>query len=428
MNVPRNPGYLSPEDTREYFSARILALYIVAISGSLGTAISAIGRLTLYSTALIVLLLHWVKANKSEKSSTKGFTIFILLAIVYLALSISWTSVELPAAMQNWARQARILSIPLIYLLIRNTNEAKAVLRVFVAAQVFVVCSAWFLVLGLPVPWATAHTAQTTYAVFGSYLEQSISQAIIIAVLWFTRDWIFGKNGKFIAIAAAGMTLLLTLGFLKGRSGHAALIGIVTFIIVSELPRKFKWTAIFAPLMVLAVAITVSGNFRERLQQVRAEVLGYTQHNVSSLESSSGLRLKFWKASINAIVEKPILGYGVGSWRIAFAEMEHLDKPEAALTDVDPHQMFLLWTVEGGFIGLLLHLAVLGSLLYHSRKLDQLSARALQAVILGLAISGMFNSMLIGIGMGDFFCILIGILVSMESGNRLTKARVSHAA
>lgn len=428
MNVPRNAKYSSSENIKEYFSARILALYIVAISGSLGTAISAIGRLTLYSTALIVLLLHWITANKSEKSNTKGFTIFILLAIVYLALSISWTSVELSAAMQNWTRQARILTIPLIYLLIRNINEAKAVLRVFVAAQVFVICSAWLLIFGLPVPWATAHNAPTTYAVFGSYLEQSISQAIIIAVLWFTRDWIFGKHGKFLAIATAGMTLLLTLGFLKGRSGHATLIGLVTLIILSELPRKFKWIAIFAPLMVLAVAMTVSGDFRDRLQQVRSEVLGYTQNNVSGSETSSGLRLKFWKASINAIVEKPILGYGVGSWKIAFAEMEHLDKPEAALTDVDPHQMFLLWAVEGGLIGLLLHLAVLGSLLHHSRKLDQLSARALQAVILGLVISGLFNSMLIGIGMGDFFCILIGILVSMESGNLLTKARVAHAA
>lgn len=428
MNAPHNAKYLSSENTREYFSARMLALYIVAISGSLGTAISAIGRLTLYSTALIVLLLHLVTAKRSEKSSTKGFTIFILLAIIYLALSISWTSVELSAAMQNWARQARILTIPLMYLLIRNINEAKAVLRVFVGAQIFVVCSAWLLVLGIPVPWATAHTAQTTYAVFGSYLEQSIYQAILIAVLWFTREWIFGKNGKFAAIATAGMTLVLTLGFLKGRSGHAALIGIVAFIILSELPRKLKWTAIFAPLVVLALAIAVSGNFRDRLQQVRAEVLGYTQNSVSGPITSSGLRLKFWKASINAVVEKPILGYGVGSWRIAFAEMEHLDKPEAALTDVDPHQMFLLWAVEGGLIGLLLHLAVLGSLLYHSRKLDQLNARTLQAVILGLGISGMFNSMLIGIGIGDFFCILIGILVSMESGNRLTKARVAHAA
>ena len=428
MNAPHNAIYLSSENTREYFSARLLALYIVAISGSLGTAISAIGRLTLYSTALIVLLLHWVTANKSRKSSTNGFTILILLAIVYLALSISWTSVEVPAAMQNWARQARILTIPLVYLLIRNISEAKAVLRVFVAAQIFVVCSAWLLVFGIPVPWATAHNAQTTYAVFGSYLEQSIYQAILIAVLWFTRDWIFGKNGKFLAIATAGMTLVLTLGFLKGRSGHAALIGIVAFIILSELPKKFKWTAIFAPLVVLALAIAVSGNFRDRLQQVRSEVLGYTQNSVSGPITSSGLRLKFWKASINAVVEKPILGYGVGSWRIAFAEMEHLDKPEAALTDVDPHQMFLLWAVEGGLIGLFLHLAVLGSLLYHSRKLEQINARALQAVVLGLSISGMFNSMLIGIGIGDFFCILIGILLSMEPGNRLNKVRVAHAA
>ena len=428
MNAIKITDYFGRDYDPKYFGTRMFVLYFVAVSGSLGTAISAIGRLTLYSYALILLIMNLVRGQRTKNLRTGGFTVCVLLAIVYLASSVLWTSVELPWAVQSWARQARILTIPLMYFLIRDREEGKSVLRVFVLAQIFVVLSAWLLVLGFRVPWATAFSATTTYAVFGSYLEQSISQAILVGVLWFTRAWIFGKRGQALAIAVAAMTLLLTVGFLKGRSGHAALIGIVTLIVVNELPRKFKWVAIFAPLLVLALTVTVSPNFRERLQLVRSEVTSYSQNPVAGSETSSGLRLKFWTASIKAFAEKPVFGYGVGSWKIAFSEMEHLGKSEAALTDVDPHQMFLLWAVEGGLTGLILHCTMLALLLLYSRKLEEQDARNLQTVILGLAISGMFNSMLIGIGMGDFFCILIGILVAMKSEGSPIHSGTFHAA
>ena len=415
MNVNFKEENTNSSSQLIYFKPRLVALYFIAISGSLGTAISALGRLTLLSTALTVLLLSFFNPRKTSKVGTKYFTVLILLSISYLALSISWSSVEMQTAILSWGRQSRILSILLIYLLIRNSDEAKNILRFFAVSQTFVVFSACLLALGYDLPWATAATAKTTYAVFGSYLEQSICHAILVAILWFTRSWIFGKNGKHIAVAIALITIGLTLGFLKGRSGHVALIGIIAFIVLCQLPKKFKWMAVFTPIVLLALALNFSSNFKERVQLVRSDLSTYSQNPQSGGETSSGLRLKFWNASIKAFIEKPILGYGVGSWKLAFAGVEHLDKPEGSLTDVDPHQMFLLWAVEGGLVGLLLQCAALAALLYQSKKMDKLNAHALQAVILGLAISGMFNSMLIGIGIGDYFCILIGILISIES-------------
>lgn len=406
----------------------MFTLYFVAISGNWGTAISAIGRLTLYASALLILLMNLTRQQPARDRGRDGLSICVLLIIAYLAMSMFWTSVELPTAVQSWTRQARVLTIPLMYMLIHNLDEAKAVLRVFVLAQVFVVLSSWLLVMGVHVPWATAHGATTTYALFGSYLEQSISQAILVGVLWFTRGWIFGTRGKNAAVALAALTLLLTLGFLKGRSGHAALIGIISLIVLNELPGKFKWAAFFAPLVALALVLTVSSNFRERLQQVNLEVSSYSKNPIEGSGTSSGLRLKFWAASVRAFVEKPVFGYGVGSWKIAFSKMEHLEKSENALTDVDPHQMFLLWAVEGGLLGLTLHCTLLALLIAQSRKMEKRDARNLQTVILGLAIAGMFNSMLIGIGMGDFFCILLGILVAMNSGEVRPSSGMNHEA
>ena len=89
-----------------YFSTRLIALYFIAISGSLGTAISALGRLTLLGTSLIVLLLSFYKPLKKQKNITKYFTVLILLTISYLALSISWSSVEMQSALLSWVTRS----------------------------------------------------------------------------------------------------------------------------------------------------------------------------------------------------------------------------------------------------------------------------------------------------------------------------------
>jgi uncharacterized membrane protein len=72
-----------------------------------------------------------------------------------------------------------------------------------------------------------------------------------------------------------------------------------------------------------------------------------------------------------------------------------------------------LWAVEGGLLGLVLLCAVWAALWRYGRGLAANDGHALQAMVLALVISGLFNSMIYGIGMGDFFCIGLGILVAL---------------
>jgi hypothetical protein len=51
-----------------------------------------------------------------------------------------------------------------------------------------------------------------------------------------------------------------------------------------------------------------------------------------------------------------------------------------------------------------------------SKHLAPPDAHTLQALVAALVISGMFNSMIFGIGMGDFFCVGFGILLAMHKG------------
>lgn len=405
----RFPILHSDDGLTHYASPKLLALYFVAISPSLGTAISAMGRLLLFCTALAVIALSVVREKPFFKPQFTWLTGVILVTIFYMGASVVWSEADLSLALNAWARHARLLGIVLVLFLIVNLCEARAVLRAFVIGQTFVVLSAWLLVLSIDLPWATSMNAKLNYSVFGSYLEQSISQSVLAAIVWFHRDWIFGKNGRWIAIALACTTMVLTLVFLQGRTGALVGLALIALAIIYALPRQYLPLAFVMPLLVVLVGMGSSKVMRDRFLAVKSEVGAYQQQSV--VDSSSGQRLLFWKVSLEAASERPIFGHGAGSWNLNYRQHEAGRAPVSTLRVGDPHQLFLLWAVEGGLVGLALLLAVFVAIFNVTQKLFGTDAKAGQAVLLALVISSMLNSMIFGIGMGDFFCVAIGILL-----------------
>jgi O-antigen ligase len=394
-------------------NTRLLILNFAAISVSLGTAVSAAGRLALYVLALWIVLtslfrdrstVHWPESPWPER-----WQIIILITVAYMALSLLWTSADLAKALGSWTRHARLLVIPLLWILIRNTSEARLLLRVFVLAQLFVVLSSWMLVCELQVPWATASDAKTTFAVFGSYLEQSISESIMVFILWHQRNWIFGKNGKLLAMIAALITTVHILGFLAGRSGHLVFMALASIAVIWQLPQKQRWLAVIIPFVIAILILAGFKTVRERILLVEHEVSAYSQRADSN--SSSGLRLLYWQTSLQSVVQKPVLGSGAGGWNSEFRRLSAGKLPPDYYTVDNPHQMFLLWAVEGGLVGLLLLCSVLVSIYLHSKSLPLSDARSLQSVLIALAVAGFTTSTIYGIGMGDYFCVAIGILL-----------------
>lgn len=399
---------------------RLLLLCFVAVSPSLGTAVSALARLFLYLAAAIIFLLPSNDRSSKPGRNFQSLTVLVLAIIGYMLATVAWSTAPLTESLHAWTRHARILTIPILYIIIRNRQEGKIVLQAFAFGQIFVVLSAWLLVFDVKVPWATAVAAKETYAVFGSYLEQSISQSVLVAILWFGRHWIFGSHGRWFAIFGAFITLVLTLGFLQGRSGHLVALAIIAMAVMFELPRQKKWIAVLIVAGVVALTFVSSKNFRDRMLSVNSEIGAYSEVMVA--DTSSAIRLYYWKVSVLAAMDNPLLGHGVGSWNYEYRRLGAGKANPTTLSISDPHQLFLLWLVEGGLVGMGLIIALLVHVLNCSRKLEQPEAQILQATVAALVISSMFNSMIFGIGMGDFLCIAIGILLGMHCNN-ITESR-----
>jgi O-antigen ligase len=395
------------------FSLQLLVVCIATVSVSLGTAFSALGRLVLYLVALWLVISNLAsKKPKQFWSNTAWKTRWetvVLLAVTYMALSVLWTEADFTKSILSWTRHARLLTIPLVWILLRDKTEARLVLRVLVISQLFVVISSWLLIGGIPVPWATAADAKTTYAVFGSYLEQSIMGATLTFILWHHRLWIFGAKGQALAIAAALVTSIQVLGFLNGRSGYLVFTALASLAIIYLLPKRWRWAAILVPFVTVAILLAGSKTARERVILVQQEVAGYSQR--ADVNSSSGERLIYWQTSLKAIAERPLFGYGSGGWNHEFQRLTYHKLNQSFYNVDNPHQMFLLWTVEGGLTGLALLLGLLVSIYMRSKSLATSDARSLQSALAALVVAGLTTSTIYGIGMGDYFCMLIGILL-----------------
>lgn len=339
--------------------------------------------------------------------------IVVLIAFFSFALSLLWTVAPQAEALGSLAKYGKLLIIVLMLLIIRDRREANYALGSFVVAQAFLLGSSWMLFAHLPVPWATSHMALAEYSVFSSYLDQGIMSAVFAALCWHFRKHAPGRFGGKLAIFLTIAALANVFFVLSGRTGHVVAIALVSLAIMWELPKRYRAVIVVLPFLLALGLFFSSTKVRDRLTQVETEVQSYSTQ--AEPATSSGIRLNLWRRAIQTIDQHPFSGSGIGSWSNEFNRLQREQNP--AHVDIDsngnPHQEYLLWGVQLGIPGILLFLALLLSMLRDTLNMKKPYARAAQSTLLALAIACLFNSSIYDAQIGDFFCILMGLLLAL---------------
>lgn len=382
---------------------------------ALSMAIVSIAKLLLVIFGLILLLFTRHPGGFASRLSGLWTPHAVLVCVFAFALSLLWTIAPEADALGSLAKYGKLITILLVLGLIRSQREAKFALAAFISAQAFLLFSSWMLYFHLPVPWATSNMALLQFAVFSSYLDQGIMGAVLAALCWHLRSLAPGRFGRHVAVAIAVAALANVLFLLSGRSGHVVAIGLVSLAIMWELPRRFWLLALAAPFLLVLVLFFSSTKVRERLMMVQTEVASYSTEVQPT--SSSGIRLGLWRRAVQIIAENPVAGAGVGAWSTEYNRLQRNQNP--AHVDIagngNPHQEYLLWGVQLGIPGMALFCALLLASLRDSLKLEQAQARALQSAVMALAIACSFNASIYDALIGDFFCVLLGLLLALGS-------------
>jgi O-antigen ligase len=394
-----------------------LRLYVVcfaALAASLPMAWVTLSKLLLFTTTLGCLITwNFQGANKPSQLGLRTTKVLLLIVLAF-AGSLLWTEVSLNFALGMLVKHAKLLQILLLVYLVRSVREAHLALKVFAFAQIFILASSWMLAAGIPVPWVfNKQDLATHYVVFSeSYLDQSIMLAMLAGLVWHLHtDW---QWPRYLAAALALAALLGVLLLLPGRTGYVACFVVAGLAGLWGLPKKARWALVLgAPLLLALVVMVGSNKISERFAQVAQESQSYSQHG--NTDTSSGWRLNAWRRSLQAIEQKPLLGYGVGSWTPAVKRMDG-DKAIADFglgNSSNPHQEFLLWGVELGVVGSLLLAALLLAMALDARRFPVAVQRATHTAVGVTTVACLFNSSLYDALIGDYLCTVLGLLLAL---------------
>ncbi len=218
---------------------------------------------------------------------------------------------------------------------------------------------------------------------------------LALAVLGlFTLLWVTGRRTGYVTLLAA---LLVWAALASRRVGLRAMA-----------------VGLLGPALLVG-AIWVVPEARHRVQLVITEVQQYldTQDQQRGLvNTSSGLRLRFWETTVEVIADSPVLGVGLSQFPAQF--MAHTQRRGGALSDHgsgNPHNEYLYMWAGLGLPGLLLYLALFVRMAWLAWAAQEPARQVLLAVATAaFASSVLFNSMLIDMKAGHFFLLTALVL------------------
>ncbi|MDB5875527.1 MAG: O-antigen polymerase [Ramlibacter sp.] len=374
-------------------------------------AATSVSKLLVFLFGLVVLAVGLARHRRMPPLQQLRTPAVILLMLAALAASLTYTTAPGPQAMTDLGKYGKLLVIPLVLVLVRTRREAMIALALYGTTQFLVVLTSYLLSMGLILPWVVKDAAHrlSIGTVYSSYLDQSIMTAGLAALCWNLRHEFPGRLGRGLAIAVAAVCAVNVLFLLPGRSGQAALLAAMVLALFWALPRRAQPVALLGPLLLIAAAMAVSPSFRDRLTSVVSESRAYSQGDRSL--TSSGIRLNFWQRSVEAIAEKPLAGTGVGSWNAEYRRLEGNQLSLHSATVRNPHQEYLMWGVQLGVGGIVLLIAFLLMLARDASTFKPDVRRATYSFVAILAVVCLFNSTLFDALIGDYFCVLIGLLL-----------------
>ncbi len=271
-------------------------------------------------------------------------------------------------------------------------------------------------------PWAATHNQgwNITHTAFGDHITQGILVSFLLGIaLWKSLDTSNSARYRLLW-SAVTIVCVLSLVFLSaGRTGYVLLIMVCLTILILRLKGMHLLLALLLMLVAFITILSFSTHARDRVSKGYLEVTGYLQNERQF--NSLGGRMENYRQSIELMREKPIFGWGTGSFHQQACRVA--STPEMCqLGSWHPHNQYFLFGIQGGLIGVGLFLAVMlaaARLLWRSPP----EQRALGMVLLViLAVDSLFNSSLFSGRESHFFTVF---LVVVLAGKTIEKRKVN---
>ena len=243
-----------------------------------------------------------------------------------------------------------ILIPPLLYHFSRSERGLQVCLA-FLASCTLLAAFSW-IVLFNPA-WKLTATASAGVPV-KNYIDQS-QEFTLCAFALALPALTFWRGGRLVAVAACmALILLFATNMVFVASARTALVCIAVLLGLfawTHLSRRAALVLLAGTVVASLLAWTTSPYLRQRITDIAVE---YRHGHEDLSRASTAQRLTYWRKSLHAFAEAPLIGHGTGSIKRQFERAASSGSSLDAEIVSNPHNQTLYVAVQWGALGVVL--------------------------------------------------------------------------
>ncbi len=319
---------------------------------------------------------HPLKLIKRILSNPLTCAGFILLLI--LLMGIIYTPVSVSTAFSVFKKYRELLFMAVFMSFLTTERNRKFAFLGFMFAMCLNLIISYFGAIAQPdAPEGTPVTA----------FKNEITYSILVAyfAFWTLVEVVYDKKHRKIMMILFSLTVFNLFFIGTGRTGYVLFIILLALFVFHKFNWKVGIGGLLAVFLIFIGVISFSDNYR-------AKFMNFVNEFVNS-DYSIGLRKQYYKYSWELIKQRPILGFGTGSFESEYKKIT--DQAGNPVKTSNPHNEYLMIGVQTGFIGIIGFLYFLFCHWKWSLSLSYREKLLAQALILLFAIGCIPNSLLL---------------------------------
>ena len=293
-----------------------------------------------------------------------------------------------------------------------NVGIRKYALYAFSAGVTFIVVS-MYANIWLHLPWSVTQNTGfgADHTVVGDYITQNLMvcfYALLSLDFSLKSKKAWAKGVWCIAsLAAVGAIFFLS----PGRTGYVLMVLSLAVYLFFTFKGFWRWVGLAVVFVAAISATKYSTVIGERINKAEQEI-SLLENQIESGKvpdiTSIGSRVYMWMNTWEIIKQRPVLGWGLGSYGIKWCEQV----PEENWCDfasTHPHNQYFMFWVELGLFGVLTYLGLISAMAYIGMK-NSTYGPLLLGLLTILIIDSAFNSPLWVSREYQFFLLMLPLV------------------
>jgi O-antigen ligase len=383
---------------------------IFAVMTAFVLPISTAALMIFFSATVLCCLLA---GNWHEKYLILRHNPMALMFVLFFSLfliGLSYTTVQLPTALHTLVKYSKFL---LGFFLFSTFRHEKTATIAFIA---FLITASATLLLSFIkffghwdfLPRFASDSGVFKDHIFTGFLLAFTSYCYAVFAFSIKKWW------RWLFVLLFFVTVYNVLFINLSRSAYVVLFSLILLLAWQQFSWKGLLTSLLISIFLCGGLLFLPANFKQRLNLAQSEI---TQYKHRSFDTSVGLRLEFYKNSLNLLKNHAWIGTGTGSFSQEYLAIAQ----NKQFATRNPHNEYLNMAVQFGLLGFAMLLAMFIVHWWASFRLSGLHQYFAQAVLIAIAAGSLFNSWLMDVTQGCFYVFFTALFFASYTADDETR-------